>query len=80
MPQYSANACSKAATCGPVDVGVRVDDLGELGEDRVAERLVHRPHVGAHLLATDQWYPDLMGGVARVAAEQARRLARAGHG
>jgi glycosyltransferase involved in cell wall biosynthesis/peptidoglycan/xylan/chitin deacetylase (PgdA/CDA1 family) len=31
------------------------------------------------LIATDQWYPDLMGGVARVAAETARRLARAGH-
>jgi glycosyltransferase involved in cell wall biosynthesis/peptidoglycan/xylan/chitin deacetylase (PgdA/CDA1 family) len=31
------------------------------------------------LIATDQWYPDLMGGVARVAAETARRFARAGH-
>ena len=31
------------------------------------------------LIATDQWYPDLMGGIARVAAETARRLARAGH-
>lgn len=31
------------------------------------------------LIATDQWYPDLMGGVARVAAETARRWARLGH-
>ena len=31
------------------------------------------------LVATDQWYPDLFGGVARVAAETATRLAHAGH-
>lgn len=31
------------------------------------------------LVATDQWFPDLMGGVARVATETARRWATAGH-
>ena len=31
------------------------------------------------LVSTDQWYPDLMGGIARVAADTARRWARAGH-
>jgi glycosyltransferase involved in cell wall biosynthesis len=31
------------------------------------------------LVATDQWYPDLLGGVARVATETSRRWARAGH-
>jgi glycosyltransferase involved in cell wall biosynthesis/peptidoglycan/xylan/chitin deacetylase (PgdA/CDA1 family) len=31
------------------------------------------------LIATDQWHPDLMGGVARVATETARRWARLGH-
>lgn len=31
------------------------------------------------LVATDQWFPDLRGGSARVAAETARRLARRGH-
>ena len=31
------------------------------------------------LVATDQWYPDLFGGVARVATETARRLALSGH-
>ncbi len=31
------------------------------------------------LVATDQWFPDRMGGVARVATETARRWAIAGH-
>jgi glycosyltransferase involved in cell wall biosynthesis len=31
------------------------------------------------LVATDQWFPDRMGGVARVATETARRWAVAGH-
>ena len=31
------------------------------------------------LVATDQWYPDLFGGVARVATETACRLAQSGH-
>jgi glycosyltransferase involved in cell wall biosynthesis/peptidoglycan/xylan/chitin deacetylase (PgdA/CDA1 family) len=31
------------------------------------------------LVSTDQWYPDLMGGIARVAAGTALRWARAGH-
>jgi glycosyltransferase involved in cell wall biosynthesis len=31
------------------------------------------------LVATDQWFPDRLGGVARVAAETARRWAAAGH-
>src|SRR5215218_8141689 len=30
------------------------------------------------LVATDQWYPDLLGGVARVAAETSSRWAAAG--
>jgi glycosyltransferase involved in cell wall biosynthesis len=31
------------------------------------------------LVASDQWFPDLMGGVARIATEAARRWAGAGH-
>lgn len=31
------------------------------------------------LVATDQWFPDLFGGVARVAAETSARLAERGH-
>jgi glycosyltransferase involved in cell wall biosynthesis len=31
------------------------------------------------LIATDQWFPDLRGGLARVATETARRLADRGH-
>ncbi len=31
------------------------------------------------LVVTDQWFPDLKGGVARVAAETARRLGERGH-
>ena len=31
------------------------------------------------LVASDQWFPDVRGGVARVAAESARRLAALGH-
>jgi glycosyltransferase involved in cell wall biosynthesis len=31
------------------------------------------------LVATDQWFPDVRGGVARIAAETADRLAAAGH-
>jgi UDP-N-acetylglucosamine 2-epimerase (non-hydrolysing) len=31
------------------------------------------------LVATDQWFPDVLGGAARVAAESARQLAAQGH-
>jgi len=31
------------------------------------------------LVATDQWFPDVLGGAARVAAESARQLAAHGH-
>jgi glycosyltransferase involved in cell wall biosynthesis len=31
------------------------------------------------LVATDQWFPDLMGGLARIATETSRRWADAGH-
>lgn len=31
------------------------------------------------LVATDQWFPDVLGGVARVATETSRRLAARGH-